>query len=488
MNHRKNSHLRDARNGGRPAGPDAPTLSTDVRVWKVNRVNSKRAPHQLRWTVAGKVKASSFTTDALAQSRRSELWQAMRRGEAFDVETGLPESELRAAAAKANTRPDPSWWTFSIEYMGTRWRTTAAKTREGLADSLATVALAMVGEGAKAPTLEETRLAVRWAVVPAHKDEEPPPALQAACTWLSTRSLPLSALTDPKVLRDVQYRLSFKLDDTPASRETYKRRRRGFNTAMEYAIEGGYLDENPLANVKRTVSKGDDAVDPRVLVNQSQSAELLTAVSYVGSVHRNRGRRLVGFFACQMYAAMRPAEAVGLRETDCHLPEKGWGTLTLRETRPVSGKKWTDSGKRHDKRGLKSREANTDRPVPVPPVLVTILREHIKEFGTAPDGRLFANERGDVLGTSSYWRVWQEARPIALPPDKAASPLGRRPYDLRHTCITNWLNAGVPVAEVARRAGNSPEVIHRRYEGCIDGHEELNNKKIEKAMGWGVDE
>ncbi|EFH28846.1 conserved hypothetical protein [Streptomyces sviceus ATCC 29083] len=41
------------------------------------------------------------------------------------------------------------------------------------------------------------------------------------------------------------------------------------------------------------------------------------------------------------------------------------------------------------------------------------------------------------------------------------------------------------MAEVARRAGNSPEVIHGRYEGCIDGHEELNNKKTEEAMGWG---
>ena len=74
-------------------------------------------------------------------------------------------------------------------------------------------------------------------------------------------------------------------------------------------------------------------------------------------------------------------------------------------------------------------------------------------------------------------------RNVTPEPDKAASPLGRRPYDLRHTCITNWLNAGVPVAEVARRAGNSPEVIHRRHEGFIDGHEELTNRKIEMAMG-----
>jgi hypothetical protein len=113
-----------------------------------------------------------------------------------------------------------------------------------------------------------------------------------------------------------------------------------------------------------------------------------------------------------------------------------------------------------------------------------LLRAHGAEFGTAKDGRLFPNEQSDVLGTSSYWRVWQEARPIAQQPDKVDSPLARRPYDLWHTCITNCLNAGVPVAEVARRAGNSPEVIHRRYAGCIDGHEELNNKKIEKAMRW----
>ncbi|WP_306303458.1 tyrosine-type recombinase/integrase [Streptomyces sp. TP-A0874] len=427
----------------------------------------------------------SFPTVALAESRRSELWQAMRRGEAFDRKSGLPESELREAAARASARPDPSWWDFSREYMAGRWRTAAAKTREGLADSLATVGLAMMEEGKKAPSPELARLAIRWAVVPGHADQEPPEELQAACLWLRQRSLPLSALTDPKVVRDVQYRLSFKLDDSPAAGETYKRRRRGFNTAMEYAVECGYLAENPLLGVKRAGASGGDVVDPRVLVNATQGTQLLTAVSYIGSVNRNRGRRLVAFFACQLYAAMRPAEAVGLRERDCYLPETGWGTLTLRETRPVSGTKWTDSGKRHDRRGLKSREAKADRPVPIPPPLVAMLRQHLREFGTAADGRVFANERGGVLGTSSYWRVWQEARPIALPPDKVDSPLAQRPYDLRHTCITNWLNAGVPVAEVARRAGNSPEVIHRRYEGCIDGHEEVNNKKIEKAMGWG---
>ncbi|MFI2759258.1 AAA family ATPase [Streptomyces echinatus] len=58
------------------------------------------------------------------------------------------------------------------------------------------------------------------------------------------------------------------------------------------------------------------------------------------------------------------------------------------------------------------------------------------------------------------------------------------PSRLRRLADANWLRAGLPVAEVSRRAGNSPEVIHRRYAGVIDDSEEENNRKIEKTMGW----
>lgn len=43
-------------------------------------------------------------------------------------------------------------------------------------------------------------------------------------------------------------------------------------------------------------------------------------------------------------------------------------------------------------------------------------------------------------------------------------------------------HAGVPIAEVARRVGNSPAVIHRRHHGRIDGHEVAANTKITKAL------
>jgi integrase len=433
--------------------------------------------------VAGQVHGDTFATSALADSRRSELWQAMRRGEAFDVESGLPESEVRAAVEAADAQPPLRWFEFCRKYLAGRWRTSAAKTRESMADGLAAVALAMVQRGEGVPEDTDLRLAFRWGIVPASAGEDPPAELKAAYEWLTTSDRPVLDLTDAEVFEDVQYRLSYRLDGVRAAGETYRRRRRALNTALEHAVERGELPENPLQRAsKKRVGSSDDVVDRRVLVNAIQGRQLLTAVSYVGSWGRNRGRRLVAFYAVLYYAGLRPAEAVGLRLPDCHLPETGWGTLTLRETRPVSGKQWTDSGERHDRRGLKAREAAADRPVPIPPVLVAILRAHLNEFGTAKEGRVFGNERGGVVGSSTYWRVWEEAREYALPPERVDSPLVGRPYDLRHACITRWLNAGVPIAEVARRVGNSPEVIHRRYHGCIDGHEEAANTKITKFL------
>ncbi|SFY52428.1 hypothetical protein STEPF1_05701 [Streptomyces sp. F-1] len=178
----------------------------------------------------------------------------------------------------------------------------------------------------------------------------------------------------------------------------------------------------------------------------------------------------------------RPGEAVGLTSADLKLPEVGWGTALLNRTRPSVGKRWTDSGETHDDRGLKNRPAEEVRLVPIPPQLVAILRQHLDISGTAEDGRLFTNERGGVVGSSTYYRVWQEARVLALPPAAVASPLAARPYDLRHSALSTWLNSGVDPTEVAERAGNSVEVLLSCYAKCIDGRQEIANRKIEDLL------
>ncbi|GGO92636.1 hypothetical protein GCM10012280_43250 [Wenjunlia tyrosinilytica] len=120
--------------------------------------------------------------------------------------------------------------------------------------------------------------------------------------------------------------------------------------------------------------------------------------------------------------------------------------------------------------------------MPIPPHLVAVLREHLATFGTADDGRLFFSEKGSVVPSSTYYRVWQEARLLALPPAVAASPLASRPYDLRHSALSTWLNAGVDPTEVAERAGNSVEVLLTRYAKCLDGRQDVANRRIEDLL------
>jgi integrase len=287
----------------------------------------------------------------------------------------------------------------------------------------------------------------------------------------------LNDLADPVTAREVLDSFKIRLDGKAASAETVRRKRRTFVNALHFAVDLGEFRENPLNSVRWQKPKVSSQVDPRVVVNPQQARSLLNAMSYVGGYERARGRRLVGHFA-----GLRPAEAVGLAEGDLTLPEQGWGTVLLHRTRPSVGKQWTDSGESHDDRGLKNRPSEDVRRVPIPPSLVVMLREHLDTFGTAADGRLFYSERGGVVASSTYSRAWQEARLLALPPAVAASPLARRPYDLRHSALSTWLNAGVDPTEVAERAGNSVEVLLGRYAKCLDGRQEVANSKIDGLL------
>jgi len=62
------------------------------------------------------------------------------------------------------------------------------------------------------------------------------------------------------------------------------------------------------------------------------------------------------------------------------------------------------------------------------------------------------------------------------------SPLARRPYDLRHACLSTWLNGGVAAPQVAGWAGHSVEMLLRVYAKCLDGHDEIARRRIAGAL------
>jgi hypothetical protein len=143
-----------------------------------------------------------------------------------------------------------------------------------------------------------------------------------------------------------------------------------------------------------------------------------------------------------------------------------------------AGTAWTDHGTARHERGLKHRAAHETRTIPIPPELVRLLRAHIKRYGTSPDGRIFQTARGGITQDSAYSAVWAAARAQALTPAQCRSPLGRRPYDLRHAAVSLWLNCGVPATEVARRAGHGVAVLLKIYAHCIDGPAGAANQRI----------
>ncbi len=368
-----------------------------------------------------------------------------------------------------------------------KWPSAAPKTRDALTDALATLIPALTSEpppdGIDPSILRQSLR--HFALAPASRALDRPPASAAALRWLEKTSLPLSMVSKPQHARAALDAISVQQNGRAASATTIARKRSVFANVIRYAIEKEEMPSNPLDRMSWKPPKVSEVVDRRVVVNPRQARELLTAVTYVGQQRRGplaRGQRLMAFYACMYYAALRPAEVVGLRRQDCHLPETGRGRLTLEKSRPEVNRRWTDPDAAHDERGLKHRATTETRRVPIPPELVAILRAHIETFGVAPDGRIFSSDRGHPVASTAISDVWAEARTLALTPAQVASPLAGRPYDLRHAAVSLWLAAGVPPPRVAERAGHSVEVLLRVYAKCLDDGEDIANTRIDAAL------
>ncbi|OKI09338.1 integrase [Streptomyces sp. CB02923] len=452
--------------------------TTDVRIWGVRpKSRQGRDTYEVRWTVAGREISRSRRTKGLADKLRAQLLMAQDNGEQFDTVSGLPPSMEEQG-------PLLTWYAFALKYLRMKWPHSAPNYRDEINEALSGVTKALAPMHAGRPSDAAMQRALRdWAfVLPGPDERSIPPEARSVIDWLVKHSPPLADLNKPAVMRGVLEALKLKLNGEAAGSETFKRKRKVLVNALNYATELGEFEENPVHAVSVKRPPRVIPVDPRVVANPQQASNLLGAVSYVGGYNRARGRRLVGMFGGMYYAGMRPAEAVGVAIQDCHLPAEGWGLANLHRTRPTAGKKWTKSGEVHDDRGLKNRAQGEVRPTPLPPVLVAMWRDSIDTFGTADDGRLFFNERGGLVGSSTYSRVWGEAREFALPPDLVNSPLADCPYDLRHSALSTWLNAGVDPTEVAERAGNTVEVLLARYAKCLHGRHLVANQRIEKLL------
>ncbi len=457
-----------------------------VRIWHIERYKGTRATtYRVRWRVEHKRHGRTFATRKLAESFLAELTTHHRKGEPFLVDEGLPRAMLSA-------QPTVSWVEHASEFVDFKWAHVSARHRKGLAEALTTISNALwTSEKGEPPAVELRTQLSGWVfnraarVAPfgeAVPDDDAAPTI----AWILKRSMPLERLADPVVLRRAVDACGTKLDGSPAATATTARKRSALFSALEFAVERGRLTENPMTGLRSQRRNYAQAVDSRVVVNPEQARALLDAV---GEIYPS----LKAFFACLYYAGLRPSEARHLRSTDLVLPMAGWGKLTLTGSTQAAGGAWTDAGTTNEDRGLKHRAATEARVVPAHPDLVAILRWHLDSFESSPDNRLFVARFGiggrplprpfsKPLAMSTAYRVWKLARAQVLTPQEVASPLARRPYDLRHACVSTWLNAGVPAPQVAMWAGHSVNVLLRVYAKCIVGQEAQALRRIDDAM------
>lgn len=162
--------------------------SYDVRIYKILTYRgSRKTSYTVRWMVAGKPFREPFGTSALADSFRSELVSAARRGEAFSLTTGRPISHQSGAGAV-------SWYDFAIQFTDAQWRRTSGNNRKNVAKALMTTTIALL----RAPLPSrfaaiDVRTALREFAFNTRRRKEAPQEVTAILRWVERNTLTMAA-------------------------------------------------------------------------------------------------------------------------------------------------------------------------------------------------------------------------------------------------------------------------------------------------------
>jgi len=253
--------------------------------------------------------------------------------------------------------------------------------------------------------------------------------------------------------------------------------------AFEEAVRKGYLPHNPAD--RASVPQSDEGDDEDGAVSQAldeqQSARFLKSARTIADAQEQDGERVMpdrcwsALWHLLLLAALRPGEAFGLKWDDLAIDDAKAAVHVHRNLVRLRGQKgW---------RLERPKTKNAVRDVPLPGLAVRELKAwrtmQKRQRLLAGDqwqehGFVFTTSKGTPLGGArrSFERVcvaangekdgdfgtWgpqpkREHRAGPLPAREFTPAF--RIYDLRHTCITLWIRAGVPVHVASKLAGHA---------------------------------
>lgn len=181
---------------------------------------------------------------------------------------------------------------------------------------------------------------------------------------------------------------------------------------------------------------------------------------------RQRDAVLIAVLA---YCGLRPGEALALTWGQV-LERSLWVTHTI----PGLDDDPTDFTDGRTKTG-------GDRGVPMPPFIIAMLNEwRIACRDRRPSAPVFPTAVDcPEPWTYNKWTNWRRARWI--PALREAGVEYRKPYHLRHSCVTMWIYSGCNILEAAGRAGHTPETCMKTYAHRLADFDSSKPLDIERA-------
>jgi len=165
----------------------------DVRVYRTEVYRgAKVTTYKVRWRTDRRLWKKGFRNAALADSFRSSLLTAARRGEAFSLSTGRPMSWERKESTV-------TWYALTLDYSAAKWPYAAPNHRKSIAEALTDATEAMLASDPIDYPAEDIRRALRiWAFSDRLRGAAEPPAdLAAVVRWLQAATVPVADLGRP---------------------------------------------------------------------------------------------------------------------------------------------------------------------------------------------------------------------------------------------------------------------------------------------------
>ena len=229
-----------------------------------------------------------------------------------------------------------------------------------------------------------------------------------------------------------------KMIEDGLSPKTVKNTHGVLRNALGQAVKWGKLNRNPTELVSL----------PRQEKNEMKVLSPDQAKVFIDATVNNRWKAL---FSLLVTTGMRPGEALGLKWTDVDLDS---GKVTVCRSLTRIGRDWFLE---------EPKTARSRRTIPIPRNVVKDLEEHkeeqeevklkAQEGDYIDNGFVFATQVGSPLDKQNI--VNRHFKPLL---DSAGLPEIRL-YDLRHTCATLLLSAGVNPKIVSERLGHASTTL-----------------------------